>query len=191
MILSRYAKQGIILLCSVTFAACSPSEEINKSFRTVNASIEESNVQTEQELPALYERVLREKTAEAAAAGKVYRVGNETLRYIDSLKAQLGAVRDDNGIKVNRLFFTSGEGERLYRRLKEVHETCRQAIKDGQDIDKLFAPLQKNRDAGKWARQMFKDVPAVAAMTLLGKFKNDCTQAMFIVLREVVTPGRR
>ena len=95
-------------MCSVSFVACSPSDEINKSFRTVNASIEQSSVQTEQELPALYEQVLREKTVGAEAVRKMYRIGNETLLYIDSLKAQLGDIQDDNVIKVNRLFFYFG-----------------------------------------------------------------------------------
>lgn len=157
----------------------------------MNASIEQSSVQAGQELPALYEQVLCEKTAGAAAVRKMYRLGNETLRYIDSLKTQLGDIQDDNVIKVNRLFFTLGEGEQLYHRLKEVHETCRQVMKNAQGIDKIFAPLQENRDAGKWARQMFKDIPAVAAMTLLSKFKNDCTQAMLIVLREAATPDHQ
>jgi gliding motility-associated protein GldM len=204
MSLPREPRQKMInmmYLVLTALLALNVSSEILNAFKTVNRSLENTNVtvsaSTTTIMKSLDEKTKKSETAERAnfwypKAKQVQDYSQSLYTYIQGLKNTIltkaggdpnnadKSFKEDNLDISTRLMVDQGEGKVLFQKLadyknnilKKVHPSIDSAFASTLPID-LSIPKTKNKGNNTWEAAYFRMVPTVAALTILSKFQND------------------
>src|SRR5215831_9655722 len=201
MALPREPRQKMInmmYLVLTALLALNVSAEILNAFKTVNKSLETTNVtvanSTETIMSSLEDKLNDPKTAEKAKiwypnAKKVQDASKDMYSYIQALKDDIikkgGGNVDDRGFKADnldiatRLMVDQKKGIELKKKLEDYKSTV---LAVDPEMGKAFAttlpinteiPKQQSKSNNTFERAYFHMVPTVAALTILSKFQND------------------
>ena len=203
MALPREPRQKMInmmYLVLTALLALNVSSEILNAFKTVNRSLETTNVtvnaSTVNIMKSLQDKTTKPETAERALrwypkAEQVQALSTKTYTYIQGLKDLIlreaggdpnnkeKSFKEDNLDIATRLMVEKGEGKKLYTELEnyrnnvlKVDPLIQQTFANSLQID-LSKPPTKNKGNNTWEAAYFRMVPTVAALTILSKFQND------------------
>ncbi|HLG39277.1 MAG TPA: gliding motility protein GldM [Chitinophagaceae bacterium] len=201
MSLPREPRQKMInmmYLVLTALLALNVSAEILNAFKTVNTSLETTNVtvnnSTNAIMTSLEEKLTDPKTAEKAQlwlpkAQQVQSIAKAAYTYIQTIKDDIikqgggnvdkASFKADNLDIATRLMVDKGKGKEL---LKKLSEFKADVLKVDPSIDSTFAntlpinlgiPKTQSKSNNTWERAYFHMVPTVAALTILSKFQND------------------
>ncbi|HEX5654276.1 MAG TPA: gliding motility protein GldM [Chitinophagaceae bacterium] len=204
MALPREPRQKMInmmYLVLTALLALNVSSEILNAFKTVNRSLETTNVtvgnSTTTIMKSLEEKTKKSETADRAnfwypKAQQAQQFSKDVYSYIQGIKnnilTEAGGdpnnpdknFKEDNLDISTRLMVEKGEGKILFQKLSEYKENILKKIHPS--IDSAFAttlpidlstPKTKNKGNNSWEAVYFRMVPTVAALTILSKFQND------------------
>ena len=107
--------------------------------------------------------------------------------HINVLKAALSRKPEEDTRFTNQLFITRGEGKKLQTQLKQCKMLALKAVQDSisrQNITQWLTTDVPVAAKKNWAVYYFKDVPAVAAITILSKFQNDLLNCRRLITSE-------
>ena len=176
------------------FAHCqSPSDKIKNAFKTVDKSLEKSNNVLNNSIEGFYSAINsnRQKNEQLALkADSIYFVTNEANKFMDSLK-QMMQFQDASGTNVNlatKLFVFTNTGDSLARVLLNVYAyTNSYSVNHTkkQELDSVLQTIREIQIDTQWGKKYFETAPTVAAITILSKFQNDCTNAAVITLGDI------
>lgn len=203
MSLPREPRQKMInmmYLVLTAMLALNVSSEILNAFKTVNNSLEQTNIvvnaSTTEIMTSLQAKLADAGTAEKAKiwhphAEKVHKLTADLNTYIQGLKDKVlteagvdyankdSSYKEDNLDIATRLMVDKGEGKNLYNKLvafkKEILaiDPAIAARFDNSLPINLEKPKTKNKGNNTWEAAYFRMVPTVAALTILSKFQND------------------
>lgn len=203
MALPREPRQKMInmmYLVLTALLALNVSSEILNAFKTVNNSLENTNItvnkSTEQIMASLAEKK-RDPSSSIRAnfwypkAEEAQRLSKEIFTYIQSLKDKIlteagGDPKDPNKkykegeLEVTtRIMVEKGDGKKLEKMLAEykknilgIDPSIDSAFKTTLPIN-LEKPKSDSRAGKTWEGAYFHMVPAVAGLTILSKFQSD------------------
>ncbi len=203
MALPREPRQKMInmmYLVLTALLALNVSSEILNAFKTVNRSLETTNVtvnaSTVNIMKSLQDKTTKPETAERALrwypkAEQVQALSTKTYSYIQGLKDMIlreaggdpnnkeKSFKEDNLDIATRLMVDKGEGKKLYAELEnyrnsvlKVDPLIQQSFANSLQID-LTKPPTRSKGNNTWEAAYFRMVPTVAALTILSKFQND------------------
>src|SRR5258705_4554862 len=201
MSLPREPRQKMInmmYLVLTALLALNVSAEILNAFKTVNRSLETTNVtvnnSTETIMSSLKDKLSESKTMEKAKiwfpkAQEAQKFSKEAYNYIqdiknDIVKAGGGDVESksfkaDNLDIATRLMIDKGKGKELQKRLIDFQKNI---LGIDRRIDSAFGktlpintatPKTDSKSNNTFERAYFHMVPTVAALTILSKFQSD------------------
>ena len=201
MSLPREPRQKMInmmYLVLTALLALNVSAEILNAFKTVNRSLETTNVtvnnSTETIMSSLKDKLSESKTMEKAKiwfpkAQEAQKFAKEAYNYIqdiknDIVKAGGGDVESksfkaDNLDIATRLMIDKGKGKELQKRLIDFQKNI---LGIDRRIDSAFGktlpintatPKTDSKSNNTFERAYFHMVPTVAALTILSKFQSD------------------
>lgn len=194
---------NIMYLVLTALLALNVSSEILNAFKTVNRSLESTNVTVNQStatiMKSLEGKTLDPQTKERAIpwfakAGQVVSTSQKLYDYIESLKSEILTkaggkpgdptvpFKEDNLDIVTKMMVKDGQGKKLKGMLEQYGKDIR-AI-DPQ-IDSSFTspfidlsnPPGRDGKIKDWEIAYFHMVPTVAGLTILSKFQNDIKTA--------------
>ena len=207
MSLPREPRQKMInmmYLVLTALLALNVSSEILNAFKTVNNSLEETNVvvtASTKEIMSSLEQKKSEASTEAKAkiwfphAQAVQSQTAELYNYIQGLKDQIlkeagadyvkgdSSYKDDNLDIATRIMVEKGAGKELLSKLTKYKSSV---LAVAPEINKEFAnslpinvtkPKTTSKGNNSWEAAYFRMVPTVAALTILSKFQNDVKTA--------------
>lgn len=191
---------NLMYLVLTALLALNVSSEILNAFKTVDASLMNSNGVIDEKNNTLFksfaEKVKDPATRERAEiwnakAQKIKSLSDDISKYIDGLKSNLkteagldpktGAFKEDALEPSTRLFVEKKEGAALQKKLAEfkssllaVDDSMAKEIASALPLN-LDPPANVNSAAAKgdWGYSYFHMTPTVAALTILSKFQND------------------
>ncbi len=202
MALPREPRQKMInmmYLVLTALLALNVSSEILNAFKTVNRSLETTNVtvnaSTATIMKSLDEKTKKTETAERAnfwypKAKQVQDYSQAIYNHIQGLKDEIikkaggdpnkSSFKSDNLDIATRMMVDKGGGKKLLQMLTEyknniltkVHPSIDSAFRNSLPID-LNPPPVKSKANKSWEAAYFRMVPTVAALTILSKFQND------------------
>lgn len=191
---------NLMYLVLTALLALNVSSEILNAFKTVDASLMNSNRAIDEKNTTLFKSLSDKKNkAETkelaeiwgAKADKAKAISDEVSGYIDNLKLTLkkeaglnpadGTFKEDALEPSTRLFVEKKEGAMLLNKLKQFKDgllgiDANMAKEIGNSLPlNLEAPANVNSAAAKgdWGYSYFHMTPTVAALTILSKFQND------------------
>src|SRR6185503_8282850 len=201
MSLPREPRQKMInmmYLVLTALLALNVSAEILNAFKTVNKSLETTNVtvanSTETIMSSLEEKLNDAKSAEKAKiwypkAQEVQKYAKEAYSFIQDIKNDIikkgggdvysNKFKADNLDIATRLMIDKKKGKELYKKLEDFKNNV---LKVDPDLQKEFAktlpinletPKTQSTSNNTFERAYFHMVPTVAALTVLSKFQND------------------
>jgi len=203
MALPREPRQKMInmmYLVLTALLALNVSSEILNAFKTVNKSLENTNVTVNKSTETIMKSLEDKKKDPATAiraniwyprADQAVQLTKGIYSYIQSLKDRIlteaggdpkdptKSFKEDNLDIPTRIMIEKGEGPKLK---KELEQYRAQLLAIDPSIDSAFkatlpinleAPKSRNRATKSWEGAFFHMVPTVAALTILSKFEND------------------
>jgi hypothetical protein len=185
----------LLMLVVVTLTNCtSTSEEINKSFKTINDSLALSSRQAlTDSLDLLYKSIDPNKAGNAELAFKasqVYLPAKTSIKYIDALIEELKAL-DSTGEDIDvptKLLVNTPKADTLQQQLLLLSQKAQSGLMDDAKADKLREMVRlfiKTPTDVSWSQNYFERTPTVAAMTILSKFRHDCRSVAILVLQDL------
>lgn len=202
MALPREPRQKMInmmYLVLTALLALNVSAEILNAFKTVNKSLETTNVtvnnSTDAIMKSLEDKLTDPKTHDKAEiwlpkAKQVQDYAKSVYSYIQGLKDNIikqgGGDVDSRSFKADnldiatRLMVEKGNGKELLKKLGEFKNDVLKNV--DPSIDSMFGaslpinletPRTQSKSNNTWERAYFHMVPTVAALTILSKFQND------------------
>lgn len=203
MSLPREPRQKMInmmYLVLTALLALNVSSEILNAFKTVNRSLENTNLtvnaSTETIMKSLKDKTTKAETKERAdkwypKAEKATQLSQSVATYLQELKARIvreagGDINDptksfkeDNLDIATHIMVEKGEGKKLYQMLSDykknilaIDPEINNEFSKSLQID-LSQPKTTNKGNNTWEAAYFRMVPTVAALTILTKFQND------------------
>ena len=182
-----------LALCLFLTHCKSPSDQIKDAFKTVDESLEKSNNVLSNSVEGLYSAIKsnRQKNESLALrADSIYFATNDANKFIDSLK-QTMQLQDTSGMNLNlatTLLVFTNTGDSLAKMLLNVYANASSyplANSKKQMLDSALQSIQEIQHDQQWTKKYFKATPTVAAITILTKFQNDCTNAATITLADI------
>jgi gliding motility-associated protein GldM len=203
MSLPREPRQKMInmmYLVLTALLALNVSSEILNAFKTVNNSLETTNVTVDKStstiLASLQDKKTRPETAERANiwapkadAARNYSV--EVYNYIQTLKDRIlreadgdpnnpdKSFKEDNLDIATRIMVDKGEGKKLKSALEQyktnvlaIDPKIKTEFENSLPIN-TTPPKGRSKATQTWEGAYFHMVPTVAALTILSKFQND------------------
>lgn len=194
---------NIMYLVLTALLALNVSSEILNAFRTVNRSLESTNITVNQSTATIM-KSLEEKTQDPqtkeratpwfAKAGLVVSTSQKLYDYIESLKNQILTkaggkagdpsvpFKEDNLDIVTKMMVKDGEGKKLKTLLEQYSKDIRGI---DHEIDSSFStpfvdvsnPPGRDGKTKDWEISYFHMVPTIAGLTILSKFQNDIKTA--------------
>lgn len=203
MALPREPRQKMInmmYLVLTALLALNVSSEILNAFKTVNSSLENTNITVNKSTEQIMASLAEKKTDPSSSiranfwypkAEEAQRLSKDIFTYIQSLKDKIlteaGGDPKDNNKKykegelevTTRIMIEKGEGKKLEKMLAEykknilgIDPSIDSAFKTTLPIN-LEKPKSANRAGKTWEGAYFHMVPAVAGLTILSKFQSD------------------
>src|SRR6266487_2224124 len=204
MALPREPRQKMInmmYLVLTALLALNVSSEILNAFKTVNKSLENTNItvnhSTETIMKSLVDKLSDPMTAAKAQiwypkAQIAQGFSKEVFDYIQKLKDRIltesggdpkdptKRYKEDNLDIPTRIMVDKGEGQKLYNMLKDyksnlltrIDPSIGEEFKNSLPIS-LDKPASRSRSGKSWEGAYFHMVPSVAALTILSKFQMD------------------
>jgi gliding motility-associated protein GldM len=191
---------NMMYLVLTALLALNVSSEILNAFKTVNKSLETTNVtvnkSTETILASLKEKMSDPSKAAKAQiwfpkAEQAQNLSKAVFIKIQELKDRIlreaggdpakpeQKFKEDNLDIATRIMVEKGEGPKLLAMLTEykksvlaIDPSIDSAFKDVLPVN-LDKPVSKNKAGKTWEGAYFHMVPTVAALTILSKFQND------------------
>jgi len=164
-----------VIIC--LFVSCkSPSEKVMDSFHEVNERLEKTN-RTADSLTQEMKLVGFDK----AVADSLERLFNNASVYIKRLKSELDS-SDGNGKNLavaENILIKTQKGDSLYNYVMNIYNV---GIKySDSSLRKGYISL-KESDKDKWLDKYFRNVPTIAASTILSRFQNDLVKIKLAVM---------
>ena len=195
---------NIMYLVLTALLALNVSSEILNAFKTVNRSLENTNItvnsSTATIMKSLQDKTTTEETKVRALewypkAQQAVSISKTLYDYIGSLKSKIlteagGSATDptkefkeDNLEIVTRLMVKEGEGKKLFAALQKyktdvlgIDSSIKTEFEKSLNID-LSNPPGRDGKTKEWDYAYFHMVPTVAGLTILSKFQNDVKTA--------------
>jgi gliding motility-associated protein GldM len=195
---------NIMYLVLTALLALNVSSEILNAFKTVNRSLENTNLtvnkSTETIMKSLQDKTTEEQTKERALvwfpkAEQVVSTSKALYDYIAALKTKIFTLaggstsdpsksfKEDNLDIVTKLMVKEGEGKKLLAALTKyktdilgIDSSIKTDFENSLNID-LSNPPGRDGKIKDWEVAYFNMVPTVAGLTILSKFQNDIKTA--------------
>jgi gliding motility-associated protein GldM len=191
---------NMMYLVLTALLALNVSSEILNAFKTVNRSLETTNVTVDHSTATIMKSLEDKKKDPATSiraniwypkADQAVQLTKGVYSYIQSLKDRIlkeaggdpkdptKSYKEDNLDVATRIMIEKGQGPLLKKQLDDYKV---QLLAIDPAIDSAFkttlpinteAPKSRNRATRSWEGAFFHMVPAVAALTILSKFQND------------------
>ncbi len=171
----------------------SPTDQINEAFKTVDKSLEKSNSVLNNSIEGLYSTINsnRQKNQQLALkADSIYLATSEANNFIDSLKLTM-RFQDTSGTNLDlatKLFVFTSTGDDLAKVLLKVYANTNSykiSSSKRQELDSMLQSFREIQSDKQWTKKYFEATPIVAAITILSKFQNDCTNAATFTLDDI------
>lgn len=163
----------------------SPSDKIVEDFKKVDSSLDKANQSIENANRQLADALIND-----SGFIKIKNAGTALITYIESVKEKIkqvsGKVDADEGktnfIASNKVMFEQKKADTIFAALKKFQSLA--LLKCDQDSvkDKVNTKFQYLNDNEKQMGAFFKNVPTVAALTMLSKFQNDVKSTENVIL---------
>lgn len=176
-----------IICIGVLIASCnSSSDKILEDFKTVDNSLEKTNKKLDDTNSKLSEKAAPE------VVSVIKPQADSLYLLIEDLKTKLRNISQkmdtndemDDLVSSNQLMIEQKNSDKLFTKVEAFQELCASKVKgeaiEGK-INDLFSGYRQNK---KIQETLFKNMPTVAALTLLSKFQNDVRQAENIVYQQ-------
>jgi GldM N-terminal domain len=158
--------------------------QVPETFKKVDSSLVRSNKLLDDFLRDL-DSVKKLNTKQSAAALAYEKAGAQ----LNGLKEALRKKPEDDMKYPNQLFFTKGEGKKLYVLLINYKRKILAALHDSTSRQKIHAWLNTEipkNEKKSWAEYYFRNLPAVAALTMLSKIQNDIRNCQVLLRKEIM-----
>ena len=184
---------NMMYLVLTALLALNVSAEILNAFKTVNQSLDKSNVSIKDQVANIKENfaaALKEsKTAQKAAiwkprADSVTALSNELFDYLEGIKTSIkldeaGNPTKDDDLEITTRKIVNGSGEEMKKKLEDFVAAVKKIdpdLADSSTTNKMIAvdmTVPKTESNFDWKNAYFHMVPTVAGLTILSKFQND------------------
>ena len=170
----------------------SPSTEIRDAFDKVNKSITTSNRILDSSVQNLYLSTDTIKGLSVTLKNKADSIYHSTMdiyHFIDSVQ-NLMETKDSSGTDLDlaeNIFIKGSAGDIFAKKLQTVSRCSYLALADSSQkskLDDILAAIGET-SGQSWKKEYFHETPTIAAITILSKFKNDCTNAATLVLLSI------
>jgi len=177
----------ILLLTILSLAACmSPSDEITKAFKTVNASIKRSNEELVKKNAVSYSylRILSKSEKHpqlAAKADSLDKTMEMSVAYLEVLKKRLletDSVLEHIGPAGQLLVNTPASDSIRTMLINLAHHAY-------ATPDSVLGGILRVRAQKDWANEYFREAPTVAALTILSKLQSDCLNSALVTFQDI------
>ena len=194
---------NMMYLVLTAMLALNVSAEILNAFKVVNSSIKNSNdgltTQNNSIMQDIEAKYAAKETKDKAAiwkpiADKVAGYSKSTYDYIETLKQDLihnahfnpadSSYKIDDLDAAIRLMGNEGKGEELHQKLLDykknvldVEPTIAKEFANKLPLNLDPPPSESGNSKLSWTDSYFHMTPAIAALTILGKFQNDVKNA--------------
>jgi len=177
------------------FASCQPSTNSTlEEFKKVDSSLQKSNsLSNGNTYLTLYENIQDKKNKNPQLAFKadtLFEATEDALKFIDTLKQKLTDL-DPSGAKIDigsKLLMNNENSVRLTNKLRTVYFSCTSSMVDNEErihADNIFSIEKEIKTNKDWTSTYFDRTPTVAVITILNKFKNDCSNLAVFSLTEI------
>ncbi len=173
------------------FISCkSQTTKTLEEFKRIDSSLQTTNAVIASQ--TLYQRIKlkKDKYPELALhADSIIIAKEKAFIFIDSLKEELKR-KDTSGEKTdvgNKLILNSKKYAELKDRLLSVYSSCITTLDTAKQItaDDIFNIALEIKKDKKWELKYFDKTPTIAAITVLNKFKNDCSNLVMFTLKDI------
>jgi hypothetical protein len=187
----------LIFVSSLTtlFASCqTATNNTLEEFKKVDSSLQKSNsTLIDNVYSTLYGQVQQKKDKNPQLAFKadtLYQATEEAYKFIDTLKQKLNEL-DPSGTQLDigtKLLINTANSMILTNKLKAVYLSCTSSLVDKQkraEAENIFSVAKEIKTNQNWTSKYFDETPTVAVVTILNKFKNDCSNLAVFSLTEI------
>lgn len=194
---------NLMYLVLTALLALNVSAEILNAFKTVNATLEVSSLQTDSKIKQIFrsfdDKMNDPKTADKAKywhekAALAQKYSDETYNLIQEFKKELlnqadfnpkdSSYKEDNLDAATRMFVENKKGDVLKKslidlrsKLLSIDGSIDSSFRTTLPIDVSEPKVENAENKGNWSSTYFRMVPTVAALTILSKFQNDVKNA--------------
>lgn len=171
----------------------SPSDQIKDAFTDVDKSLVVSNEGLNNSLKNIYSQINSNQSNNkylASKADTIYLATSSVVYCLDSLKNVL-IQKDSTGTNPNlatKLIVNSKIGNELTQKLLIFYHSIYSYSMDTSSKLTLDSTLQLFKEIQRdkaWAKKYFEATPTIAAVTILAKINNDCSNAAIIILNDI------
>ncbi len=163
----------------------SPSDKIVKDFKKVDSSLDTANQSIENANRQLSDALITD-----SGFIKIKNAGTALVTYIESVKEKIkqvsGKVDTDEGMTnltaSNKVMFEQKKADTIFAALKNFQNLALLKCEQDSVKDKVNIKFRYLGDNEKQINTFFKNVPAVAALTMLSKFQNDVKSTENVIL---------
>lgn len=157
----------------------------NESSWTIDSEEEIASLENKyHDLQKKLSKAAKHKTDYLQSAAKLNEVANQTISLLDSCKEAFRTLPANDLVLVQKMMITESRGLRLKTLLTQTrHTILNLPMLNTQDVEFLDSIVTisvlynessaKKLGKGSWEAYHFDHVPAIAALTLLNKFKLD------------------
>ena len=165
-----------------------------EEFKKIDSSLQKSNsTLIDNVYTTLYGQIQSKKDKNqklALQADTLFQATNEAYAFIDNLKQNLNEL-DSTGTRLDigtKLLINTTTSVELTNKLNAVYASCSLPLVDKQKIiqaQNIFSIEKEIKSNKKWTSLYFYKTPTVAVITILNKFKNDCSNLAVFSLTEI------
>lgn len=187
---------AVVFLVATAYQAWRIRQDINDAFREVNQSIQMQNDLLSNTFISDQKKILETQNDETARTFfLIDSLSKDTEHYLDSLMHNIEVHSSGDGdiVYADSLLTKTPEGYKLYLKLQAYRDAITTLMRPYHMTIQLPLDLTPPRTieglADKsikgWLRAYFEQVPTVAAITLLFKFKNDIQHTVAICANQL------
>jgi GldM N-terminal domain len=164
-----------------------------EEFKKVDSSLKKTNITIGATYSTLYKQIQAKKGNNlqlAIQADTLFRATEDAHRFIEDLIQKLNE-SDSSGIQLDvgtRVITNTTNSAVLTKRLNLVYASCIRVLSDKQQItqaENTFSVEQEIKTNKNWTAKYFAETPTNAVVTILTKFKNDCSNLATFSLTEI------
>ena len=184
-----------ILFLIFTIGCQSPSDKIVEEFKTVDKSLEKSSKIIDSANNDLYKKLTAQLNCSVKENGDSLVVYIETLKEalknysLKNFPAKNGTEFEDLETS-NKLMLQNKRGDILFKMIQSFNQTalsCNTTKATQQEVADIF-DITHFKNAAGFNEMYFKNIPTVAALTMLSSFQNKIKNAQNIIVNGVTQP---